>query len=215
MQAHRAASALAAKGTDIFPSPHNRPRARPRTPNRRHGLGLALLFLITTVAPSADGSAFSSTPKTEPHEYAINGQYGLARQELQVTNVTGTWQIQMLGGVIVLTSLYLLRWKLNTTTSSTTLISENVTAVLVPTPRPGTRASAPHLLTGSNTTANALKRTFPRDGPRAMKKTRVIKKPIRHQRTDPTDPPPSNLCVLPLPVSMAGPGNNPVQGFRT
>jgi hypothetical protein len=97
---------------------HNQalPRARPQPPNRKHGLGLALLFLITTVSPSVDGSTFSSNPKTGPHEYAQSERNELAIQEIQVTNVTSTWQIRMISGVIVLTILYLLRRKLSTTT---------------------------------------------------------------------------------------------------
>jgi hypothetical protein len=80
------------------PRRRTRLRVRSRTPSSRHGLGLALLSLITTLAPSVDGPTFSSTPKIGPHGYAIGRQYGPARQELHVAHVTANPK-QCLSGV--------------------------------------------------------------------------------------------------------------------
>ena len=51
------------------------PRTRTRNLSPSHRIsGLALLFLITTVTPSVEGSIFRSSPETPFHEYAQSGQ---------------------------------------------------------------------------------------------------------------------------------------------
>jgi hypothetical protein len=133
------------------------PGIRTRNPSLSHRVnGLALLFLITTVTPSVDGSIISSNPETPSHEYAQAEQKVIGTQELETANALSTEQILLIGGAIVITILHLNRWKSGSRARSLQQI------------HPKRRIS-----TGSNTITKTLEKMFPRDGLRATKEAQM------------------------------------------
>jgi hypothetical protein len=68
-----------------------------------------LLFLITTVTPSVEGSTFRSSPETPFYEYAQSGQKEADNQELGTANAPSTEQILLISSAIALTIWHLTR----------------------------------------------------------------------------------------------------------
>jgi hypothetical protein len=62
-----------------------------------------LLFLITTVTPSVEGSIFRLNPETPHHEYAQSGQKEVDNLELETANAPSTEQAILIIGAIILT----------------------------------------------------------------------------------------------------------------
>jgi hypothetical protein len=87
------------------------PRTRTRNLSPSHRIsGLALLlFLITTVTPSVEGSTFRSSPETPFYEYAQSGQKEADNQELGTANAPSTEQILLISSAIALTIWHLTR----------------------------------------------------------------------------------------------------------
>ena len=80
------------------------PGTRTRNPSPNHRIsGLALLFLITTVTPSVEGSTFRLNPETPFHEYAQSGQKEVDNQELETANAPSTEQTLLIISAIILT----------------------------------------------------------------------------------------------------------------